>query len=280
MTTHAFGIDIGGSGIKGAPVNLTDGSFTAPRLRIPTPSPSKPKAVAKVVQELITNFELPENCPIGITLPAPILHGVVPFVANLHQSWVDTDVNAIFSDTLQRPVFCVNDADAAGYAETVYGAARDVKGTVIVTTLGTGIGSALICNGQIVPNCELGHLEVDGKNAESQASAAVREREGITFKKWAPRLQRYYETLEMLFSPDMLIVGGGVSRKHEKFLPLLSLHTPILPAELRNSAGIVGAAHLAFTTAGGSVEVTGYAGDSSGDEDQGHAEVTAPDEEE
>ncbi|GAA4432918.1 ROK family protein [Georgenia halophila] len=241
----AFGIDIGGSGIKGAPVDLATGEFAADRIRIPTPDPSKPAAVAATVAELVASFDLPPETPVGLTFPAPIKHGVVPFIANLHQSWTGVDVPALMSEATGRSVIAVNDADAAGVAEGIYGAAKDVSGVVIVTTLGTGIGSGMLLDGKLVPNTEMGHLEIDGHDAESRAASSAREREDLSWEKWAKRLQRFYETVEMLFSPDLLVVGGGVSKRHKKFLPLLKTNAPIVPAELRNTAGIVGAAHLA-----------------------------------
>ncbi|WP_413452832.1 ROK family protein [Georgenia phoenicis] len=244
-TPVAFGIDIGGSGIKGAPVDLAAGELTTERVRIPTPAKSTPKAVAAVVEELVGGFELAPDVPIGLTFPAPIKHGVVPFIANLHESWRGVDVPQVMSEAIGRRVVAVNDADAAGYAETVYGAAKGVEGLVLVVTLGTGIGSALIANGTLVPNTELGHLEIDGHDAESRAADSAREREDLSWKKWAKRLQRYFETVEMLFSPDLIVVGGGVSKKADQFLPLLKLQAPIVPAALRNQAGIVGAAALA-----------------------------------
>ncbi|UNX53458.1 ROK family protein [Georgenia sp. TF02-10] len=245
-----FGIDIGGSGVKGAPVDLTTGALTAERLRLPTPSPSKPQPVAETVAELVAAFDLPADLPLGLTFPAPIKHNVVGFIANLHKSWKGVDVDELFTEAIGRDVVAVNDADAAGVAEAAFGAARGVPGVVIVTTLGTGIGSALLVDGTLVPNTELGHLEIDGHDAERRASSGVREAEDLSWREWADRLQRFYETVEMLFSPDLLVVGGGVSRKHEKFLPLLRTKAPIVPAELRNSAGIVGAAYLAAQTDG------------------------------
>lgn len=241
----AFGIDIGGSGIKGAPVDLADGSLAAARVRIPTPKHSTPAAVADVCAEVLASFDLPADTPVGVTLPAPIRHGEVLFMANLDQSWVGVNVDELMTGALGRPVRAVNDADAAGYAEVAYGAARGQAGTVIVTTLGTGIGSALIVDGKLVPNVELGHLEVDGHNAESRASAAVKDREGLTYAQWAKRLTKYYATVEMLFSPDLFVVGGGVSRDYQEFMPLIKIRTPMVPAALRNTAGIVGAARLA-----------------------------------
>lgn len=246
----AFGIDIGGSGIKGCPVDLDTGEFAADRLRIPTPQPAKPKAVVKTVAQLVEQFDLPADVPVGIGFPAPILHGVVPFVANLDDAWEGVNVPQIMSEKLGRPVTAVNDADAAGIAEARYGAAAGVEGTVIVTTLGTGIGSALFIDGVMVPNTELGHLEIDGHDAETRASDGARSREDLSWKAWAKRLQRYYSELEKLFAPDLIVVSGGVSKKSEKYLPHLSLRCPIVPAKLLNRAGIVGAAALAAERAG------------------------------
>ncbi len=246
---HAFGIDIGGSGIKGAPVDLHDGEFTADRLRIPTPQPATPEAVAVTVAELLGSFDLPMDTPIGLTFPAVIQHGVARTAANVDDSWIGTDVPAVIRETTDRKVVAVNDADAAGYAETLFGAAKGVSGTVLVVTLGTGIGSCLVVDGTLVPNTELGHLEVDGADAETRASDAAREREALSYPDWAQRLQRYFRAVEDLLWPDLIVVGGGVSKRHEQFLPLLDLRTPIVPAALRNAAGIVGAAALAATPA-------------------------------
>ena len=243
--THAFGIDIGGSGIKGAPVDLRTGEFTADRLRIPTPQPATPEAVAVTVAELLGSFDLPMGTPIGLTFPAVIQHGVARTAANVADSWIGTDVPTVIRQTTDRTVLAVNDADAAGYAEVLFGAAKGVPGTVLVVTLGTGIGSCLVVDGTLVPNTELGHLEVDGADAETRASDAARERDGLAFDAWAARLQRYFRTVEDLLWPDLIVVGGGVSKKHEQFLPLLDLRTRIVPAALRNAAGIVGAAALA-----------------------------------
>ncbi|MBN8883648.1 polyphosphate glucokinase [Salana multivorans] len=241
----AFGIDIGGSGIKGAPVDLASGEFTQDRVRIETPQPSTPDAVAKVLTELVGRFDLPGKAPIGLTFPAIIKHGVAYSAANVDESWIGTNIADVAREATGHDAVVVNDADAAGFAEVAYGAARDVSGLVIVVTLGTGIGSAMIYDGVLVPNAELGHLEIDGHDAETQASSGVREREGWTYEEWAPRLQRYFSTVEFLFSPDLFVVGGGISKKADKFLPLLDLRTPIIPAALRNNAGIAGAAALA-----------------------------------
>lgn len=243
---HALGIDIGGSGIKGAIVDLKHGEFSTDRLRIPTPQPATPEAVAGVVGEIADHFaeELGDG-PIGITIPAIVAHGVTRSAANIDDTWIDAPAEAIFTQQLGRSVTLVNDADAAGVAEVRWGAAKRHPGLVIVTTLGTGIGTALIHNGVLIPNAELGHIEIGGVDAETMAAASVREREGLDFPEWAERLQAYYSTLEFLLAPDLLVVGGGVSKKADKFLPLLSLRTPIVPAQLRNAAGIVGAAWLA-----------------------------------
>lgn len=249
MTSDAYpvlGIDIGGSGIKGAPVDLTTGTLTADRLRIVTPKKATPEACADVVAKIVKKFagQIGDG-PIGLTIPAPVVHGVVTLMANLDQAWVGVNVDELLSERLGRKVVVVNDADAAGLAEVKFGAAKDNPGLVIVTTLGTGIGSALINQGVLVPNTELGHLEIEGFDAETRASASAKAREKLSYKRWARRLQTYYSTLEKLFWPDLLVVGGGVSKSHDQFLPLLDLNTPIVPAQLLNQAGIVGAAVFA-----------------------------------
>lgn len=243
--TGAFGIDIGGSGIKGAPVDLAAGEFSAERVRIATPQPATPQAVAAVVAEVVDSFHLPHSLPVGVTFPAVIQHGVARSAANVDDSWIGTDVSAVVAAATGRQVLAVNDADAAGYAEVLYGAARGVSGVVLVATLGTGIGSCLVVDGTLVPNTELGHLEIDGHDAERRAADSAREREDLSWEAWAERLQRYFRVVEDLLWPDLIVVGGGVSKKHDKFLPLLDLRTPIVPATLRNAAGIVGAAALA-----------------------------------
>ena len=244
-TTGAFGIDIGGSGIKGAPVDLVVGEFSASRVRIPTPQPATPEAVAATVATLVESFGVARDLPIGVTFPAVIQHGIARSAANVDDSWIGTDVTKVIAKATGRRVLAVNDADAAGYAETLYGAARGHSGVVLVVTLGTGIGSCLVVDGTLVPNTELGHLEIDGHDAESRAADSAREREGLDWEQWAERLQRYFRVVEDLLWPDLIVVGGGVSKKHEQFLPLLDLRTPIVPATLRNAAGIVGAAALA-----------------------------------
>jgi polyphosphate glucokinase len=241
---HPFGIDFGGSGIKGAPVDLATGEFAAERTRVETPDGGKPQDVADVVAELV-DAGAAKGVPVGITVPAVVAHGVVKSAANIDGSWIHTDAVGMFRERLKRDVVVVNDADAAGLAEVRYGAARDQEGLVVVTTLGTGIGTALVFDGVLVPNSELGHLEIGGHDAESRAANSAREREDLSWEKWAKRLRRYYETLEKLFSPDLFVVGGGVSKHADKYLPLLEIQTRIVPAKLRNTAGIVGAAVLA-----------------------------------
>jgi polyphosphate glucokinase len=241
-----FGVDIGGSGIKGAPVDLAAGRFAGERLRVPTPRPSLPQTIADEVARIVESFGPAAGPgPIGVTFPAVIQHGVARTAANVDKSWIGTDADALLTSRLGRPVHVVNDADAAGLAEARFGAAREVPGVVIVTTLGTGIGSALMVDGILVPNTELGHLEVGGKDAETRAADSARETERLTWADWAKRLQRYFSVLENLFWPDLFVVGGGVSKKSDRYLPLLDLRTPIVPAALRNEAGIIGAAVVA-----------------------------------
>lgn len=245
-TGTGFGVDIGGSGIKGAPVDLAAGTFATDRNRIPTPQPSTPGAVSDVVAAVVASFgKSSGSLPVGVTFPAVIQHGVAKTAANVHKSWIDTDVDTLLTERLGRQVHVVNDADAAGYAEARYGAAKGVDGVVLVATLGTGIGTALIVNGTLVPNTELGHIEIEGKDAETRAADSARDAEKLSWADWAKRLQKYFRTLENLLWPDLIIIGGGVSRKSVKYLPLLDLRTPIVPAELRNDAGIIGAALLA-----------------------------------
>ncbi|CCH76072.1 Polyphosphate glucokinase [Nostocoides japonicum T1-X7] len=241
-----LGIDVGGSGVKGAPVDLDAGAFAEKRLRIETPQPSTPEAVGDVIAQIVEHFdEIRGDSPIGITVPGVVTKGVVRSAANIDQRWLDFEAEKMLEKRLDHDILLVNDADAAGVGELHYGAAKGQRGLVIVTTLGTGIGTALINEGELVPNSELGHLELDGLDAESVAASSAKEREGISYAEWAKRLQRYYSHLENLLWPDLFVVGGGVSKDSEEFLPLLSLRTPIVPAKLRNKAGIIGAAYLA-----------------------------------
>jgi polyphosphate glucokinase len=236
-----FGIDFGGTGIKGAPVDLETGVFAAERERFKTPSPSTPEVIAELFVELLGKFP-DSRGPVGVTVPGVVHHGVVHTAANIDEAWIGTDADKLFTEATGRDVHVVNDADAAGLAEVRYGAAKGRKGLVIVTTLGTGIGSALVFNGVLVPNSELGHLEIEGHDAESRAANSARERDGLTMKHWAKRLTTYYRTLEKLFSPDLIVVGGGISKQSEEFLPLVEIDTEIVPATLLNKAGVVGAA--------------------------------------
>src|SRR3954468_16709024 len=237
-SAQPFGIDFGGTGIKGAPVDLETGDFAAEGERTRTPEASTPEAIAEIFVELLAKF--PDSTgAVGVTVPGVVRHGVVHTAANIDKSWIGTDADALFTRATGRDVHVVNDADAAGLAEVRYGAARGRRGLVIVTTLGTGIGSAMVNDGLLVPNSELGHLEIDGHDAETRAANSARERDDLSWEHWAKRLTRYYRTLEMLFSPELFVVGGGVSKYSDEFLPLLELETEIIPATLRNKAGVV-----------------------------------------
>ncbi|MGH3794387.1 MAG: polyphosphate--glucose phosphotransferase [Pseudonocardiaceae bacterium] len=238
-----FGVDIGGSAVKGCTVDLRLGELDDERVRIPTPQPATPEAVAKVVAAITREFGW--HGPMGVTLPCVIKHGVAHTAANVDQSWIDTDAAALFSEHCRAPVTVLNDADAAGLAEMRFGAGRDRDGVVVLLTFGTGIGSALFLDGELVPNTELGHLQVDGADAEERAAASARDAEALSWGDWAPRVSRYLQVLENLLWPDLIIVGGGVSRKAERWLPLLTCRTPVVAAGLRNDAGIVGAAAAA-----------------------------------
>jgi polyphosphate glucokinase len=244
-TMHPVGVDFGGSGIKAALVDTGAGTFVGDRVRIETPLPATPDRVAAVVRELLGKLDEDSHAPVGVTVPAVVKHGRVGSAANIDKSWVGVDADRLFTEALGRPVTVMNDADAAGYAEVRLGAAAGQTGLVIVATLGTGIGTALVYDGVLVPNSELGHLEIDGRDAESRAANSVRERKKLTYDQWAERLTRYFAELEKLFSPDLFVVGGGVSKHANRFLHLIDVETPVLPATLQNRAGIVGAALLA-----------------------------------
>ena len=243
-----IGVDFGGSGIKGAPVDLASGAFTADRVKFRTPHPSAPEAVAEVVAQIAASVgeHAPPETPLGVTFPGVVRHGTAETAANVDDGWIGRDVEELLSAATGRSVAAVNDADAAAVAEHRWGAARGVGGTVLLTTLGTGIGTALLVDGRLVPNTEFGHLEVDGHDAETRASSAAKEREELSYEEWATeRLQRYYEEVEKLLSPDVIVIGGGVSRKADKFLKYLRLRAEVVPAGLRNAAGIAGAALIA-----------------------------------
>lgn len=252
MSKHGkpLGIDIGGSGIKGAPVDLEKGAFAQKRLKIATPHPATPDAVADVVDQIVDHFaKQTGDSPIGVTVPAVVVRGTVLSAANIDPSWVDTDAEALIQKHTGRAATVLNDADAAGLAELHYGAAKGVSGVVILTTLGTGIGSALINDGRLVPNSELGHLEIDGYDAEKRAASSAKDNEMLSWDEYVERLQVYYDTIEKLFSPELIVVGGGISKDADEFLPKLKLRSPIVAAKLRNSAGIIGAARLAVDLA-------------------------------
>ncbi|MFG1750301.1 polyphosphate--glucose phosphotransferase [Streptosporangium sandarakinum] len=240
---EALGIDIGGSGIKGAPVDVATGRLTRDRLRVPTPVPAAPEAVAEVVARITGHFGWAG--PVGITFPGVVVDGVTMSAANVDRSWIGVDARALFAKATGLSVTVLNDADAAGVAEVTHGAAREAAGVVLMLTFGTGIGSALFADGRLVPNTELGHLELHGKEAERRASDHAREAHDLSWDRWAERVEEYLRHVEMLFSPALIVIGGGVSKKSEKFLPKVRLRTPVVPAALLNEAGIVGAAMAA-----------------------------------
>jgi polyphosphate glucokinase len=240
----ALGIDIGGTGIKAGVIDTRAGTLVSARVKKETPAGGEPEAIASTVKQLVKQLSSGRDRPIGICFPAVVEDGDTKSAANVSLRWIDFPAEEFFSHELHTRVVVVNDADAAGYAESRFGAGKSKRGLVIMTTLGTGIGTALIHNGALVPNAELGHLELDGIDYETKASHAAKERENLSFQQWAERLQRYYGELERLFSPKLFIVGGGISKSHSEFLPLIKLKTPIVPAKLKNSAGIIGAAAL------------------------------------
>ena len=240
---RVLGIDIGGTGIKGAIVDVEAGTLATDRHRIPTPRPATPQQVARTVAELAGHFEW--SGPIGCGIPGVVRHGVVEMAVNLHPDWRATRFEDLIEAATGCPVITANDADLAGIAEMRFGAGRGQRGTTLVVTLGTGIGSALFHDGRLVPNTEFGHVELDGKDAETRASAVVRERKELSWKKWAARVDRYLNHMHGLVWPELFVIGGGVSKKHERFFPYLTVPAPVVPASLRNEAGIIGAAVLA-----------------------------------
>ena len=245
--SRAVGVDIGGTGIKAGIVDLDAGELISDRVKVSTPKGAEPADVLAAVRQVLETLEAPEELPLGVAFPAIVKGGRTLSAANVSSSWIGFEAEKFFEDGLSRGIHFANDADVAGIAEVRYGAAKGVDGLVILTTLGTGIGSAMIYDGVLVPNSELGHLQRAGhkKDAEYFAAYSAMEREDLSWKDWAARLQWYYEYVEFLFSPDLIVVGGGVSKHSTEFLPMLKLRTPIVPATHRNNAGIIGAASLA-----------------------------------
>jgi polyphosphate glucokinase len=242
-----IGIDVGGTGIKAAIVETTTGELTAPRIRVETPHHSTPKAVAKATAALIA--ELPPELSAGVGFPAVILGGVVKTAANIDSSWVGIEADHLFADALARPLIVGNDADAAGLAEMRFGAGRGEQGTVLMLTLGTGIGSALFRDGVLLPNTELGHLQLRGKDAERRAAASIKERKGLSWHDWSKLLSEYIDAIDALFWPDLIIIGGGISKDADHFIDHLPARVRCVPAAMQNRAGIVGAAMLAAEAA-------------------------------
>ncbi|ETX00646.1 polyphosphate--glucose phosphotransferase [Candidatus Entotheonella palauensis] len=238
-----LGVDIGGTGIKGAPVDTATGQLTAERYRLPTPIPATPEAMSATVAQVAEHFNW--KGMVGCGFPAAVREGQVLNASNIAKSWLGQNAQKLFAKATGCAVTVANDADAAGYAEMQFGAGRDFNGIVLIITLGTGIGTALFVQGQLVPNLELGHIEINGKEAEKWTAAIVREKKQLSWKKWAGRLDIYLTHMQSYLWPDLIIVGGGVSQKHDKFLPLLTLETRVVPAQMRNEAGIVGAALVA-----------------------------------
>jgi len=245
---QVLGIDIGGTGIKGAVVDTTTGHLVTERHRVPTPDPAKPRSVGIEVAQIAQHFEW--KAPIGVGFPAVIRNGVAFTAANIHPKWIETNAEALFGELTGCPVKVLNDADAAGLAEVTFGVGAGRKGTILMVTIGTGLGTALFVDGKLYPNTELGHIEVDGADAELGASDAIRKREEMSWKKWAKRFDRFLGALEKLIWPDLIILGGGVSKESEKFVPLLTVQTEIVIAQFLNEAGIVGAALAAQELAG------------------------------
>jgi polyphosphate glucokinase len=245
----AIGVDVGGSGIKAAAVDLDSGELIGLRHRVPTPQPSTPAAVcasiARMVKKIVKEVQLPDGAPVGVGFPAVVIDGHTKSAANVDAGWVDFDADGALERVLKRPVHMVNDADAAGVAEMRFGVGKGERGTVFLITLGTGTGSALFHDGMLVPNLELGHMEIRGRDAERRSAAAARLRRGLSWKAWAADLDEHLLAIEKLFSPRLFIIGGGVSKRADQFIPRLTVRARVVPASLRNDAGIVGAAMAA-----------------------------------
>ncbi len=245
----AIGVDVGGSGIKAAAVDLDTGELISPRHRVPTPQPSAPAAViasiARMIKKITTEVSVGPEVPVGVGFPAVVIDGVTKSAANVDPGWMEFDADGAMERVLRRPVHLVNDADAAGVAEMRLGAGVGQRGTVFLITLGTGTGSALFYNGMLVPNLELGHMEIRGRDAERRSAAAARIKRGISWKAWAADLDEHLLAIEKLFSPRLFIIGGGVSKRSEQFIPRLTVRAAVVPAKMLNDAGIVGAAMAA-----------------------------------
>jgi len=239
-----LGIDIGGTGIKAAPVDVVAGRLLAERVKLPTPRPAAPDSMAPIIRQLVDKFAW--HGPIGSTFPGVVSAGTIRTAANLDHGWIGINGPAFLGEAAGQPVTVLNDADAAGIAEMRFGAGRGEQGTVLLLTLGTGIGSALFYNGVLIPNTEFGHIEIGGRDAEERASERAREEQDLSWGKWAGRVDTYLEKMEALLSPDLIIIGGGISKKSDKFLPKLTLKARVVPASLQNDAGIVGAAMAAI----------------------------------
>lgn len=240
-----LGIDIGGSGIKGAPVNINTGELVSERLRVETPQPSTPRNIAIAVKELVTHFNWTGS--IGCGFPAAIKNGVVKTATNIDKSWIGTDANKLFSEATGCAVSVINDADAAGLAEIHMGAGKDVKGTIFLATVGTGVGTALFNDGRLLPNTELGHIKMGKMIAEQYVSDAVRKKLDLDWKEWGERFTEYLQYIEFLFWPDLIIIGGGISKKSEKYLHFIDTKTKVVIANFQNNAGIIGAAAAAIS---------------------------------
>jgi polyphosphate glucokinase len=241
--TLVLGVDIGGSGVKGAIVNTKKGEMQTERFRIPTPEPASPEAISTVIGEIVRHFNW--NGPIGAGFPGVVQNGIIRTAANVDNSWINTDIEKLLANITGCPVSVVNDADAAGLAEMKFGAGKDNKGLVLLITVGTGLGTVLFAGGKLVPNLEMGHIILRGDDAEKYASDAARQNDHLSWEKWALRFNEYLKRLEDLTWPDLIIIGGGVSKKNELFQGMLQARAKIVPAQLQNNAGIVGAAYAA-----------------------------------
>jgi polyphosphate glucokinase len=239
---HGFGIDIGGTGMKAAPVDLATGQLAADRFRIDTPQPATPKALAEVVRRLVDHHDW--NGQVGVCMPSVVTKGIVKSAANIDKSWIDIDADELFTEAVGAPVSVLNDADAAGVAEMTWGSGKGRSGVVLCLTFGTGIGSGLFVDGVLVPNTELGHLELDGPDIEKRAAASARDREGLSWEQWGDRVDLYLRHVVMLFSPELIIIGGGASKKPGKWLDRVDPGCEVVVATMANNAGIAGAALL------------------------------------